>query len=47
MNAKGAAPDDNQAGGVPVVVRDGENPLHGEGVQLNRIALTDYLTIAR
>ena len=30
--------NDEQAGGVPVVVRDGESPLHGEGAQLDRLA---------
>ena len=31
--------DDELAGGVPVVVRNGESPLHGEGEQLNRFTM--------
>ena len=40
-------PDDEQADGALVVVRDGESPLHGEGEQLNRFAFANYLTVER
>ena len=30
-------PDAPKAGGVPVVVRGGESPLHGEGEQSKRL----------
>ena len=32
-------PEDGKTGGVPAVVRDGENPLHGEGEQPDRLSL--------
>ena len=38
-NGKGVDPDERRAGGASVVVRDGENPLHGEGKQFNLLEL--------
>ncbi len=40
-------PDDKQAGEAPVVVRDGESPLHGEGEQFIYVCRTNYLTEVR
>ena len=40
-------PNDEQADGALVVVRDEEISLHGEGEQLNRFASANYLNVKR
>ena len=41
---RGHDPDDQLTGGVFVVVRDGESPLHGEGRQFKYVCSANYLT---
>ena len=41
---RGHNPDGQSTGGVFIVVRDGESPLHGEGRQFNHVCNANYLT---
>ena len=41
---RGHDPEAELTGGAPVVVRDGESPLHGEGEQFKCVCLANYLT---
>lgn len=40
---KGHDPEASLTGGAPVVVRDGESPLHGEGGQFKQVCQANYL----